>query len=55
MVDHKRVARIMRSIGLEGVRLRRRHRTTLANPATAKAPDLIGHDFTAAAVNRKRS
>ncbi|MFB8045005.1 hypothetical protein ACFC8F_27385 [Streptomyces hydrogenans] len=55
MVNHKRVARIMRSIGLEGVRLRRRHRTTLANPAMPKAPDLIGHDFTAAAVNTKRS
>ncbi|GGZ97356.1 transposase [Streptomyces subrutilus] len=52
-VNHKRVARIMRTIGLEGVRLRRRHRTTLADQAAAKAPDLIGRDFTAAAVNRK--
>ncbi|MDH6542806.1 transposase InsO family protein [Streptomyces sp. SPB4] len=52
-INHKRVARIMRTIGLEGVRLRRRHRTTLADPATAKAPDLIGRDFTAAAVNTK--
>ncbi|WP_420078048.1 IS3 family transposase (plasmid) [Streptomyces sp. JL4002] len=52
-VNHKRVARIMRSIGLEGVRLRRRHRTTLADPATAKAPDLIQRDFTASAVNAK--
>ncbi|MEU9006531.1 IS3 family transposase, partial [Streptomyces sp. NPDC048551] len=34
-INHKRVARIMRTIGLEGVRLRRRHRTTLADPATA--------------------
>ncbi|MFD5521080.1 IS3 family transposase [Streptomyces sp. NPDC127066] len=53
VVNHKRVARIMRSIGFEGFRLRRRHRTTLADPATAKAPDLIGRDFTAAAVNTK--
>lgn len=52
-INHKRVARIMRTIGLEGVRLRRLHRTTLADPATAKAPDLIGRDFTAAAVNTK--
>lgn len=52
-VNHKRVARIMRTIGLEGVRLRRRHHTTLADPAMAKAPDLIGHDFTTAAVNTK--
>ncbi|AXE76626.1 hypothetical protein C5746_06580 [Streptomyces atratus] len=29
VVNHKRVARIMRTIGLEGVRLRRRHRTTI--------------------------
>ncbi|MGG7568876.1 IS3 family transposase [Streptomyces sirii] len=52
-VNHKRVARIMRSIGIEGIRLRRRHRTTLAHQAAAKAPDLIGRDFTAAAVNTK--
>ena len=30
-VNHERVARIMRNIGLEGVRLRRRHRTTVAD------------------------
>ncbi|GGS37808.1 transposase [Streptomyces nojiriensis] len=53
VVNHKRVARIMRTIGLEGVRLRRRHRTTLADQAAPKAPDLIGRDFTAAAVNMK--
>ncbi|MEV6732774.1 IS3 family transposase [Streptomyces sp. NPDC051364] len=53
VVNHKRVARIMRSIGLEGVRLRRRHRTTVAEPTAAKAPDLIGRDFTVAAVNTK--
>ncbi|MEV1093575.1 IS3 family transposase [Streptomyces microflavus] len=52
-VNHKRVARIMRTIGLEGVRLRRRHRTTVADQAASKAPDLIGRDFTAAKVNRK--
>lgn len=52
-INHKRVARIMRAIGLEGVRLRRRHRTTVADQATSKAPDLIGRDFTAAVVNTK--
>ncbi|MGW7201267.1 IS3 family transposase [Streptomyces chryseus] len=52
-VNHKKVARVMRSIDLAGVRLRRRHRTTVADPATVKAPDLIGRDFTAAAVNTK--
>ncbi|MFJ3098302.1 IS3 family transposase [Streptomyces hydrogenans] len=53
VVNHKRVARIMRSIGLEGVRLRRGHRTTVADQAEPKTPDLIGRDFTAAAVNTK--
>ncbi|MFE9420602.1 IS3 family transposase [Streptomyces griseofuscus] len=46
-INHKRIARVMRSIGLAGVRLRRRHRTTVAYPAAAKAPDLISRDFTA--------
>ncbi|MBT2479568.1 IS3 family transposase, partial [Streptomyces sp. ISL-94] len=52
-VNHKRIARVMRSINLAGVRLRRRHRTTLADPAAAKAPDLIGRDFTASETNTK--
>ncbi|MFB7191877.1 IS3 family transposase, partial [Streptomyces sp. NPDC056230] len=53
VVNHKRVARIMRTIGLEGVRLRRRHRTTISDPVAVKAPDLIGRDFTATEVNTK--
>ncbi|MFD3729076.1 IS3 family transposase [Streptomyces sp. NPDC058671] len=53
VVNHKRVARIMRTIGLAGVRLRRRHRTTFADQTASKAPDLIGRDFTAVAVNTK--
>ncbi|QEU76629.1 IS3 family transposase [Streptomyces nitrosporeus] len=52
-VNHKRVARVMRSIDLAGVRLRRRHRTTVADPAAAKAPGLIGRDFTARETNTK--
>ncbi|MFF9120453.1 IS3 family transposase [Streptomyces massasporeus] len=52
-VNHKRTARVMRSIGLAGLRLRRRHRTTIADPAAAKAPDLIGRDFTASEPNTK--
>ncbi|MBM9624155.1 IS3 family transposase [Streptomyces zhihengii] len=53
VVNHKRVARIMRASGIEGVRLRRRHRTTVPDPAAAKAPDLIGRDFTADKPNTK--
>ena len=52
-VNHKRVARIMRASGIEGVRLRRRHRTTVPDPAAVKAPDLIGRDFTADEPNTK--
>ncbi|MEU3100037.1 IS3 family transposase [Streptomyces sp. NPDC006967] len=52
-INHKRVARIMRAFGIAGIRLRRRHRTTVADPATAKAPDLLGRDFSATEVNTK--
>ena len=52
-VNHKRIARVMRAIGIAGFRLRRKHRTTVADPAAAKAPDLIGRDFTAETVNTK--
>ncbi|MCH0543507.1 IS3 family transposase [Streptomyces sp. MUM 203J] len=52
-VNHKRVARVMRQVGLAGLRLRRRHRTTVADPAAPKAPDLIGRDFTASEPNTK--
>ncbi|MET9469891.1 IS3 family transposase [Streptomyces sp. NPDC006544] len=40
-VNHKRVARIIRTIGLEGARLRRRHRTTVADQAAPKAPATV--------------
>ncbi|MDA5283867.1 IS3 family transposase, partial [Streptomyces sp. Isolate_45] len=52
-VNHKRVARIMRASGIQGVRLRRRHRTTVPDPAAAVAPDLIGRGFTAERPNTK--
>ncbi|MEH0446787.1 MULTISPECIES: IS3 family transposase [unclassified Streptomyces] len=52
-VNHKRIARVMRGAGLAGMRLRRRHRSTVADPAAAKAPDLIGRDFTASEPNTK--
>jgi transposase InsO family protein len=52
-VNHKKVARIMREHGIEGVRLRRRHATTIPDQAAAKAPDLLGRDFTAKSVNTR--
>jgi transposase InsO family protein len=53
VVNYKRVARVMRQIGLAGLRLRRRHRTTLGDPAAVKTPDLLGRDFTARAPNTR--
>ena len=53
VVNHKRVARVMRGSGLAGLRLRRRHRTTVADPAAAKAPDLLQRDFTAPEPNTR--
>lgn len=52
-VNHKRVARVMRTIGLAGLRLRKKHRTTIPDPAAVKATDLIGRDFTAERPNTK--
>jgi hypothetical protein len=52
-VNHKRVARVMRRFGVRGLRLRRRVTTTIADPAASKAPDLIGRDFTAPALNQR--
>ncbi|OBB05369.1 integrase [Mycolicibacterium conceptionense] len=52
-VNHKRVARVMRSVGIVGYRRRRRVRTTVADQATQKVPDLLQRDFTAAAANEK--
>src|SRR6185295_19604423 len=46
-VNHKRVARIMRQEQIAGLRLRRRVRTTVPDPAEQRVPDLLGRDFTA--------
>jgi transposase InsO family protein len=52
-VNRKKVARVMRKFGIAGLRLRRRHRTTIADQDAAKAPDLLGRDFTASGVNTR--
>jgi transposase InsO family protein len=46
-VNEKRVARIMRTFSITGIRLRRRVRTTVPDPATSPVPDLFQRDFTA--------
>ncbi|PJI95191.1 transposase InsO family protein [Luteimicrobium subarcticum] len=52
-VNHKRVARVMRTAGIAGYVKKRRVRTTVPEPADQKFPDLLGRDFTADAPNRK--
>jgi transposase InsO family protein len=52
-VNHKRVARVMREHHIAGLRLRRRVRTTIPEPADQKVPDLLRRDFTAAAPNQR--
>lgn len=52
-VNHKRIARVMHEHRIAGVRLRRRVRTTVPEPADQKVGDLLKRDFTADAPNRK--
>jgi transposase InsO family protein len=52
-VNHKRVARVMRSHGIAGIRLRRRVRTTVPDPASTVVPDLFQRNFNAPQPGRK--
>ncbi|WP_373235294.1 IS3 family transposase [Mycobacterium marinum] len=52
-VNHKRVARVMRSAGIAGYRRKRRVKTTVADPANQKVPDLLKRDFTATQINTR--
>uniref|UniRef100_UPI001FD82A59 IS3 family transposase n=1 Tax=Kitasatospora phosalacinea TaxID=2065 RepID=UPI001FD82A59 len=52
-VNHKRVARVMRTYSIVGIRLRRRIRTTVPDPAVTVVPDLFERDFTAPDPGRK--
>ena len=52
-VNHKRVARVMRSNGIAGYRRRRRVTTTTPDPADQKVPDLLKRDFTATQINTR--
>ncbi|MER6218866.1 IS3 family transposase [Streptomyces sp. NPDC001674] len=51
-VNEKRIARVMRTFAITGIRLRRRVRTTLPDPAASQVPDLFQRDFTAAEPGR---
>ncbi|MFC5786676.1 MULTISPECIES: IS3 family transposase [Streptomyces] len=52
-VNEKRVARVMRTYSITGIRLRRRVRTTVPDPASSQVADLFGRDFTAPEPGRK--
>ena len=47
IVNEKKVARVMRKFSIAGIRLRKRARTTVPEPADVPVPDLFGRDFTA--------
>lgn len=51
-VNHKRVARLMRQAGLQGLYRRRRHGCTIRDPAAAAAADLVERRFAADRPNR---
>lgn len=51
-VGRKRVARLMRAAGLQGITRRKGPRTTGRRPETRPAPDLVARNFTALAPNR---
>jgi putative transposase len=51
-VNRKRVARLMRQAGIQGLYRRRRHGCTVRDPTAEAADDLINRDFTATEPNR---
>lgn len=52
-VNHKRIEHGMRAFEIVGLHLRKRHRTTLADPVARKVADQIGRDFTAVEPNTR--
>lgn len=51
-VNHKRVARLMRAAGIQGLYRRRRRGCTIRNPADPLAADLVNRQFTVDEPNR---
>lgn len=52
-INHKKVQRVMSKAGLQGIRLRRRTRTTVPDQSGVRFPDLLNRDFTAELPNQK--
>jgi putative transposase len=51
-VNHKRVARLMRAAGIQGLYRRRRRGCTVRNPADPLAADLVNRQFAVEEPNR---
>jgi putative transposase len=51
-ISRKRIARLMRALGLQGVSRRRGVHTTRRNPDAQPAPDLVDRNFAASGPNR---
>ena len=51
-VNHKRVARLMREAGIQGLYRRRRHGCTVRDPAADPSPDLVDRRFTVDGLDR---
>jgi putative transposase len=51
-VNHKRVERLMREAGVQGLYRRRRSHTTVRDPAADPSPDLVNRQFTTDAPDR---
>ncbi len=51
-IGRDQVARLMRQAGIEGIRRRKKVRTTRRDDQAVRHPDLVGRDFTAPAPNR---
>ncbi len=51
-VDKDRVARLMRELGIRGVRRGKTITTTKADKSNPRAPDLVNRDFSASRPNR---
>ena len=51
-IGRDQTARLMKAAGLEGVRRRKKVRTTTPDAAASRHPDLVNRQFTATAPNR---
>lgn len=51
-VNHKRVERLMREAGIQGLYQRRRSRTTMRDPGVDTSPDVVNRQFTADSPDR---